>query len=1039
LSLSQITKPFFSSIAEEKVQQQLLAVLFDLLVDCSSPRVSNAISSIFKGITVDAQLVANELAPLENAPVGLTVQQRRRSRMTHRRPLGGADVDPPGGAVPWQRVTLILELLQHKKKLRRGQVLVPVLFTLLARSLEPCSDDGINMEYTKQLLLSCLLNVCLKLSPDGRPVAADVLDEDGFSVELVVQCIRASDMPQTHHQALLLLGAAATVFPEKVLHNIMPIFTFMGANILRLDDAYSFRVIDKTVQMVVPALIKARQLCDGASPARVDAVVTRILHVFAAALPHVPDHRQLPVLTQLLTTLGPARFLWVLMLLLFKLRATQTAGIVSDKGAAQERDVDFWISICCRFEVSDQIASLINILGFLLQLPDDKDDAAVKDASSRRGAEEEEEALIFSVDAHSSKELRHFKFLCVSFTAQLLGSTHFIAKVAAIDDVIDESLQQLQRLLEEVLRYIHSVARCAEENADKPTARFRRVLLNKAYDVLDKLNALLPPDCFIKVVRGLMGNRLPTVRRKAMELLNNRLHHKTERDDGQVAALLQLTIDLQRIVGKSDAAEAELAVNRQTALYSLKLICRSLGADHQEALVPILLQTVQIVASPQEEKNVMGSALLCIAELVGTLKALAIPQLPRLMPAVLHILTDGKQLLTNEIYLLSAVTALQRITDTLPNFISPYLQDATSQVCHLTQLVEPSSSSSSAAAQLSARLASLRSTLASKLPSRVLLPAINKCYGDMVTGRKGHLGALMSILKEHIGHMDKEQLSVHQSELTSFFLVALDFRSEHCRGDLEKAATIEGCVIDCLVTMVMKLSEVTFRPLFFKLLDWSRSDSNERLLTFYRLTNRIAEHLKGLFVLFAGNLVKPLADLLRQTNSAESDVLSFSCSADLKVSLLLRDVLDCLYKTFLYDTQRFLSPERARVLMGPLLHQLENVQGGEQEYQQRVTQHLLPCVGQFAVALADDAQWRSLNYQILLRSRHTHAKVRFSSLLMLTELASRLKENYVVLLPETVPFLAELMEDECEEVEQQVHKAVHEMEEILGEPLQSFF
>lgn len=46
---------------------------------------------------------------------------------------------------------------------------------------------------------------------------------------------------------------------EKVLHNIMPIFTFMGASIMRLDDTYSFRVIDKTVQMVIPALIQVRR------------------------------------------------------------------------------------------------------------------------------------------------------------------------------------------------------------------------------------------------------------------------------------------------------------------------------------------------------------------------------------------------------------------------------------------------------------------------------------------------------------------------------------------------------------------------------------------------------------------------------------------------------------------------------------------------------------------------------------------------------------------------------------------------------------
>lgn len=75
--------------------------------------------------------------------------------------------------------------------------------------------------------------------------------------------------------------------------------------------------------------------------------------------------------------------------------------------------------------------------------------------------------------------------------------------------------------------------------------------------------------------------------------------------------------------------EAEQAINRQTALFSLKLLCRNFGADHQEVMLPVLLQTVELIMVPNEEKNVTGSALLCIAEVVGTLRALAIPQLPR--------------------------------------------------------------------------------------------------------------------------------------------------------------------------------------------------------------------------------------------------------------------------------------------------------------------------------------------------------------------------------------------------------------------------
>ncbi len=36
----------------------------------------------------------------------------------------------------------------------------------------------------------------------------------------------------------------------------MPIFTFMGASVLHHDDQYSFRVITKTIDSVIPALIQ---------------------------------------------------------------------------------------------------------------------------------------------------------------------------------------------------------------------------------------------------------------------------------------------------------------------------------------------------------------------------------------------------------------------------------------------------------------------------------------------------------------------------------------------------------------------------------------------------------------------------------------------------------------------------------------------------------------------------------------------------------------------------------------------------------------
>ncbi|XP_043915044.1 HEAT repeat-containing protein 1 isoform X2 [Protopterus annectens] len=1039
IALSQITRGFFAALPSETIQQKLVGVLFDLLVDCKNIQCGQSINCVFKAISVDAEQIALELGPLEKSKPPATVQQTRRQKMQKQQQRTSQETDSTSEAssVNFERATLILELVQHKKKLKRPQILVSPLFNLLSRCLEPQSSEQGNLEYIKQLILSCLLNICQKLSPDGGKISDDILEEDKFNVELIVQCVRTSNMPQTHHHALLLLGAVAGIFPEKVLHNIMPIFTFMGASVMRLDDMYSFQVISKTVQTVIPALIQS----DGGGLAEtkgdIQNIVTRIIRVFVDAMPHVPEHRRLPVLQQLVSTVGAKQFLWVLLLLLFEQHVTKTASDAAseEKESVLERDTEFWISVSCEFDVQDQIQSLVKILQYLMALPVSKDE----DDQGQKKKKQKAKTLdpIFNVESRTGKQLRHFKFLAVSFQSHLLASNYFIGKVAECDVSRQVALQQHeQKLLEETLCYINMVARSVEENANKPTAKFWRALLNKSYEALDKVNALLPTESFVPVIRGLLVNQLPSVRRKAMELLNNKVQHSVQWQEDQVQSFLEMPSELLSIVCNKEKEE-EQAINRQTALYSLKLLCKCFGAENQEAFVPVLNTAVDLVLDKTEEKNVLGSALLCIAEVVIALKALAVPQLPRLMPAVLKTLKDRKELLSNEIYLLSAVTALQKVTETLPNFISPYLVDILMQITHLSKIAASSGPSS----QLHLRVSSVKTTVATKLASRVLLPVVTKCYNKLEDSHQSRLGPLLDILKENIVHMEKEQLNAHQSELTTFFLKALDFRADHSEDDLRKVGDIEEHIINCVVVMVMKLSEVTFRPLFFKLFDWAKTEdsSRDRLLTFYRLADCIADKLKGLFILFAGHLVKPFADLLKQSNAAKSDEPLFEEKNSEKTCLLLQFVMDCLHKIFLYDTQHFVNKERAEALMTPLVDQLENVIGGEDAYQERVTNHLIPCIAQFSVAIGDDSLWKPLNYQILLKMRHSSSKIRLAALMALLELAGKLKENYMILLPESIPFLAELMEDECEEVEHQCQKVIQQLEVILGESLQSYF
>ncbi|NXU49691.1 HEAT1 protein, partial [Turnix velox] len=1035
-ALGQITKPFFAAVSDGMVQQKLLKVLFDLLLNCKNPLCAQTISSVFKGITVCAEQIITELEPPAQTTSLSTVQQTRRQKMQQQRKPQDAELAQETKQFSWQRVMLILELLQHKKKLRRPQALVPALFNLLSCCLKPAASKEENMEYTKQLILSCLLNICQRVSSDGSKIPADVLDKEKFNVELIVQCIRISKMPQTHHHALLLLGAVAGMFPDKVLHNIMPIFTFMGANVLRLDDTYTFQVINKTVQMVIPALIQADDSDLSESSGSVEEVVTKIVRVFVDALPHVPEHRRLPILVQLITTVGGEKFLWVLLVLLFEQYVTKTVAATSsaDKDAVLEVDTEFWISICCEFHVQSQLQTMLKIIQYLTELPENKeDDPGTKKPRTGKTKLKNQDGQLFSVESHSDKQLRHFKYLSVSFMSQLLSSQSFVKKVIVVVAFFPS------RLLEEVLRYINTVASSVEENVDKPTAKFWRVLLNKSYDMLDKVNALLPTETFIPVIRGLMTNQLPSVRRKAMELLNNKVQQRTKWQKSQILQLLDLIPELIAIVQwKKKEEEEEQAINRQTALFSLKLLCRGFGTENPLPFVPVLKTAIDLISSEKEEKNVMGSALLCIAEVTCTLGAQAVPHLPRLMPALLKTLKSKKELVSNEIYLLSAVTALLKVAETLPHFLSPYLLDCLLQVVRLDKIVVEFGPTS----QISLRLTLLKTILATRLAPRILLPAVTKCYSEVANTQKNCLGSLMTILKEHIVSMEKEHLISHQSEMTAFFMKALDFRTEHAEDDLEEVGKTEAYIIDCLISMVMKLSEASFRPLFFKLFDWSKTESilKDRLLTFHRIADCIAGKLKGLFTLFAGHLVKPFADTLNQVNISKTDETFFdSENSTEKSCLLLQFTIDCLHKLFLFDTQNFLSKERAETLMMPLVDQLENMLGGDEKFQERVTAHLIPCIAQFAVAMADDSLWKPLNYQILLKMRHTSSKVRFAAMLALIEVAEKLKENYLVLLPESIPFLAELMEDECEEVEQQCQKTIQKLEVILGEPLQSYF
>lgn len=92
----------------------------------------------------------------------------------------------------------------------------------------------------------------------------------------------------------------------------------------------------------------------------------------------------------------------------------------------------------------------------------------------------------------------------------------------------------------------------------------------------------------------------------------------------------------------------------------------------------------------------------------------------------------------------------------------------------------------------------------------------------------------------------------------------------------------------------------------------------------FRLTSRIAECLKGLFVLFANYFLKNAATLLNENNTIKNEETQFAADAEgiQKSCELISAILKSLLSVFVHDSTHFLNKERFDTIMQPIVDQV---------------------------------------------------------------------------------------------------------------------
>ncbi|KAF9404185.1 HEAT repeat-containing protein 1 [Podila epigama] len=684
-----------------------------------------------------------------------------------------------------------------------------------------------------------------------------------------------------------------------------------------------------------------------------------------------------------------------------------------------------------------------------------------------------------------------------SFLSKILTQVNIDAGAEAVLE--SYYLQMAERLLILVgsfSNFVNVLVNRKEQNA--VVVKFWRGIVKVTYDVLDKVHILLSLPSFIKIMVALFEHKDATIRRKAMVLFNQKISD-VPGSPAAVPALYEgmvvgVTENLKRVIELDEiegASAEEVAINKQTALLCVSTIVRQFGKSHSAEIAKMIPVIIGPGGLLHPNEQVKASCLVCLTFMCQELGIRVVPFLPKFMHTVLSTLTstlvsahpsqaadsetDAKKSnkYNNSVLLqLAVVSHLESLVKTLPQFVSPYITKILAGTLHPALVGYTGSDASKL--QILDKNKMLLTGMAHHVTPRILLPPVLGYYETAVQDGKDSLLALFDLVSQAINAMPRDVIAVNYKQIFKFFLGAFDYRRAHGhqnKKNAENVAAIEDAVVKAFMQLVMKLNETLFKPLFLKTLDWATTelqvakagfqDMQDRLVFFYKLMNSLLETLKSIVTPYYGYVVDNVIDTLtgyakninkssEEDEDEDEDEVKDKDGAIVKkraMNELWPWMISSLQKCFLHDNDGLWNADRFEKLLHPLVNQLlvtssvapESAVSEWQLYEKRMEQWLVPCLGQLAVTLSNDALWKPLNYQVLLKTREDKREIRLSALKVLQEFYKRLGEEFLILLPETIPFLAELMEDDDHEVETLTQQVIAEIEVYLGGSLQKYF
>jgi U3 small nucleolar RNA-associated protein 10 len=300
-----------------------------------------------------------------------------------------------------------------------------------------------------------------------------------------------------------------------------------------------------------------------------------------------------------------------------------------------------------------------------------------------------------------------------------------------------------------------------------------------------------------------------------------------------------------------------------------------------------------------------------------------------------------------------------------------------------------------------------------------------------------HLQALheyLEVLSIAIDKHPKSVITKYSPIIAKIFQNAFDLQRQWNTGSngrftLDEMLRVEAEINGVAIKMIYKLNDATFRPIFVNLVKWAstslpKKDKAGRILRLQSIYGFMAlffDNLKSIVTSYATYLLENAVELLKDVDLKDEE------SKELW-SRVLRTLIRC----FEHDQDDFWqSPSHFSAIAPVLAGQFVHASGLP------LIHELVPAIVELAAAADSPDHHKELNGAILKHMRSESASIRLAAVECEQALTDRLGEEWLSMLPEMLPFISELQEDDDEVVERETHRWILKIEGVLGESLDS--